>query len=262
MLNIMYKQLIKNFIELFEKNKILILILSVIFLSGVFSGFILPSEFKFSILKIALDKFEGFSDKNQLQNLIGIFSNNSLVGLMMMMLGFTLFLPALIIFFNGVIIGIFLDLIVKLAGLNPKIVFGFVVSILPHGIIEIPALIVCAALGIMIGIKIFFKNYMGKTKRREFIIKLFKIYILILLPAFFLAAFIEVFITPLASGGSLSQLGFAHDEEISNLILNVGELSNIGIEVKELSPEEWAEKTKALNKMDYIEILSLLYNTF
>lgn len=75
----------------------------------------------------------------------------------------------------------------------------FLVGILPHGVIEIPALILGVTLGVHICNKLVKKilkrSFKGELKQA--IIGCLRIYLLWMIPLFFIAAFIETFITPI-----------------------------------------------------------------
>ncbi|MFF2912531.1 stage II sporulation protein M [Paenibacillus sp. NPDC057934] len=81
-----------------------------------------------------------------------IFLNNSIKGVVIIFLG-ALFgiLPALFLLINGAVIGY----IVHLSALQGQDLFSLIVKgLLPHGIIEIPAIIIACAFGLQFGAKV------------------------------------------------------------------------------------------------------------
>ncbi|MFC3750412.1 stage II sporulation protein M [Paenibacillus sp. GCM10012306] len=81
-----------------------------------------------------------------------IFLNNSIKGVVIIFLG-ALFgiLPALFLLINGAVIGY----IVHLSALQGQDLFSLIVKgLLPHGIIEIPAIIIACAFGLQFGARV------------------------------------------------------------------------------------------------------------
>lgn len=112
----------------------------------------------------------------------GIFQRN--IGAAVLTIGLGIiykYLPLLIIIFNGVIFGIIFS---SLSELQVGI-FGFIFSVVPHGIFEIPAFIVSGALGVSLAR--LHPGFSGKIKG------LFESYplILFLFTLFLIAALIE-----------------------------------------------------------------------
>ena len=129
-----------------------------------------------------------------------IFLNNAIKALASIALGILLGLPPLIfVAFNGFIIGVVVSALNSVAGAGIVIA-----SLAPHGIIEVPVLIVSTALGLSVGVESF--RYLGKrnSRVREKLLRGVKFYVKWLLAALLVAAIIEIFITPLIimlSGG-------------------------------------------------------------
>ncbi len=122
-----------------------------------------------------------------------IFLNNAIKSLFVILLGILAGIPGLIfIYINGVIIGIVFSFVIAAKGW-----LAALAGTLPHGIIEIPLLLLTVALSLLIGWESL-RWLMG----RKSIVKLkiafgMKIYLKVILPGLFLAALIETFITPL-----------------------------------------------------------------
>lgn len=121
-----------------------------------------------------------------------IFLNNAIKALVAMVLGIMLGLPTL--FFigsNGFIIGI------TVAALKSHVGYGIIAaSLIPHGIIEIPVLLLTSALGLKIGTESVRFLIGQKSSVKSQLRKSLKIYLKWGLASLFIAAIIEVVITP------------------------------------------------------------------
>ena len=125
--------------------------------------------------------------------LLVIFLNNAIKALAAVVLGIFVGIPPLLfIAINGFIVGL------VVSALQPSMGYGIVVaSLLPHGIIEIPLLILASALGLSVGkesLKYLLRQQSSVKKQLRRGIRL---YLKWVLGALFIAALIEVFITPL-----------------------------------------------------------------
>jgi stage II sporulation protein M len=125
-----------------------------------------------------------------------IFINNAIKALGIIFLGILLGLPTLLfIVLNGFILG---GLGSALESVNGwKYVMA---SFVPHGVIEIPVILLAAALGFTVGMESF-----KWLVRRESRVKLqlsngLKVYVRWILPGLAVAAIIEVLVTPLLIG--------------------------------------------------------------
>lgn len=124
---------------------------------------------------------------------IFVFLNNSFSLILTILLGviFGLF-PLLVLFSNGTLFGIFAFIWQQQFPLT-----DFLLVTLPHGIIEIPILIVGAAIGLKMGQLAFRKVFKKQGQIKPELLIALKFYLKVLLPLLALAAFIEIFITPL-----------------------------------------------------------------
>jgi len=99
-----------------------------------------------------------------------IFLNNVLASLTMMTLGlFFGFAPFFAMVTNGMVLGMTLKLAEKATGEHPLWIFA--TTILPHGILEIPAVLLSAAFGVHLGLavlrrlgSVFFPSQVEKSK--------------------------------------------------------------------------------------------------
>lgn len=125
-----------------------------------------------------------------------IFLNNSVKTIGAVVLGVFFGLPSLFfIGFNGFILG------ALISGLKPVIGCGVIAaSILPHGVVEIPLMLLATALGFIVG----WESLKWATGRRSAVrLRLrqgLKLCLRWILPGLAIAAAIEVFATPLIIG--------------------------------------------------------------
>jgi stage II sporulation protein M len=128
--------------------------------------------------------------------LLIVFINNAIKVLLLVLLGILVGLPLLLfIAVNGFVLG----------GLGAALesVMGWryvLASFVPHGVIEIPLILLAAALGLTVGLESF--KWLG---RRESRVKLqlsngLRVYVRWILPGLAVAAIIEVFVTPSLMG--------------------------------------------------------------
>jgi stage II sporulation protein M len=128
--------------------------------------------------------------------LLIVFINNAIKVLLLVLLGILVGLPPLLfIAVNGFVLG----------GLGAALesVMGWryvLASFVPHGVIEIPLILLAAALGLTVGLESF--KWLG---RRESRVKLqlsngLRVYVRWILPGLAVAAIIEVFVTPSLMG--------------------------------------------------------------
>lgn len=99
-------------------------------------------------------------------------------------------IPVAILFFNGIIIGAILEIARKETG-----DFVMLVSIVPHGIFEIPAVIASGALGLMLGQAVRDEIYRNRDAAPE-AYRFGRIFVRYIIPFIAIAACIEGFITP------------------------------------------------------------------
>ena len=122
--------------------------------------------------------------------------NNIRASALMAILGIIpfLFLPAIILGYNAVIIGIACAFSMAMG----TGVSFLVLALLPHGIFEIPALILSAVLGIYL-CKELVKKLVGRSRLASFsgvFLSMLRFYLCVILPLLVVAALVETYITP------------------------------------------------------------------
>lgn len=122
-----------------------------------------------------------------------IFLNNAVKALAAIALGILLGIPPLIfVAANGFMLGVAISALKSTAG------YGLIVAgLAPHGIIEIPLLLLASALGLRIGWQSLRYLIGQKSSMRAQLRNGIRIYLKWILAGLFIAALIEVFITPI-----------------------------------------------------------------
>jgi stage II sporulation protein M len=124
-----------------------------------------------------------------------IFTNNLRAVTVMLITGmFFGLVPFFSLAFNGFIVGVFLGLIFY----QGHSLMYFIAGVAPHGILEIPAIIIAGAYGIKVGLNLLApaKEYTRKTQLLQNLADGIKLYVLLVF-LLVIAAAIEVGITPL-----------------------------------------------------------------
>ncbi|MEM3615394.1 MAG: stage II sporulation protein M [Candidatus Methanomethylicia archaeon] len=167
---------------------------TLIFMVGVFLGLItiLPEPVGEEFINPLKEMAKMYNPFNPITVML-IFAKNALAVMIMWISGFLLAIPTIIsLWLNGYIIGF----VIKLSG-NP---IQALIGILPHGIIEIPAVLIAGAAGIRVGLTIIGKASSIFTHKKvsltRVILETFRamqLSIILLIPA----AIIETYITPI-----------------------------------------------------------------
>jgi stage II sporulation protein M len=127
--------------------------------------------------------------------MLGIFFNNATASVLAMISGLAAGLvPLVFVISNGMIIGIILEMIITKAGVAEGITL-FLVGILPHGIFELPAVLISTAIGIKMGYKVIMSLLSRKDLFTEDLKNGMLIFIFWILPILLIAAVIETYVT-------------------------------------------------------------------
>jgi len=162
--------------------------------------------------------FESFQDSfgwiktlQPIEIMFVIFLNNAFKSLLAMILGIGFaVVPILFVMSNGIILSMVADIISQEKGY----LFLFA-SLLPHGILELPMILLSAGIGLRLGYVTFSSMKTVRTESnwgqpqsiRSYIMRIaadlrpelisgVRFFIRVILPLLFLAAFIETFVTP------------------------------------------------------------------
>ena len=159
---------------------------------GYFSAYNSPEEAR-NVLSEFEKVFATVLESSSFMQFIFIFLNN-IFSLFLSLISGLLFgiAPFVFLFSNGMLLGVFAFLWQQEFALS-----GFLMGILPHGIIEIPLLIVGAAIGLKIGKAVIDKFFKKKGEIKPVVMLGLDFFIKIMIPLALIAAAIEVYITPL-----------------------------------------------------------------
>ncbi len=183
---------LKSYLKSSWKHILIIICIFVIFvLAGLFvpiQNLGLPENY-IQMLKNSLDWIKGL---NPVEILLVIFLNNAVKCFFAIVLGVGLgIIPILFVGGNGLILGL-----VAIETFNEKGLNFVLAALLPHGIIEIPMILISAGLGLRLGVYMYNFIRGEKIDMRYELVKSLQIFTRIIMPLLFLAATIETFVTP------------------------------------------------------------------
>jgi stage II sporulation protein M len=165
----------------------------VVFLASIFLGYFwaqTESEAVATFLDTLFENFTSIGTAGPVTLFLLIFLNNTVKTFFMMLLGILFGIaPLFFLFSNGFVIGV-----VVYALLQEMSITSVLIGLLPHGVIELPVLLLTAALGLWLGSR--FSLYLRhKEPLTQPLRKVLYVYGYICIPLFFFAAFVEVFVT-------------------------------------------------------------------
>jgi len=178
--------------------KAMFLIMLLLFVIGILLGFFATLAFQ-SLGEIGFVKeltkqiYGGAPTKfYSFDTALYIFGRNMLVALISIALGIAVFVPGLIVFANGFVVGLIAFFVTSL--MQSPIVS--IAAIAPHGIIEIPAILLATGFGTKIGVE--FWRYIVRRSKDELLRTLRKAPMIIAIVALmlFAASIVETFVTP------------------------------------------------------------------
>lgn len=126
------------------------------------------------------------SDATGFEMFSAIFSNNIIACLLFLVSGLILGIPPIMfLVFNGFIVG----WVSYLAAAEESLLYVFL-ALAPHGIIEIPTITLCAAMGVGLGYSIFNK-FRSVPGFQNYLVDSVKVFVMRVVPFLALAAAIE-----------------------------------------------------------------------
>ena len=171
-------------------------LVTAIFLVSVVSGYLYADSNPYEsamVMQELSGELGWITDLDPVLILFAIFLNNAIKSFLVIVLGVLVIIPIMFIVLNGYILGIVMCESARIEG--PVFVAA---AILPHGIIELPMVLLSAALGTRIGMLLLLR-ISGKISTEEILSTLkwsISFYFRWILPLLFVAAVIETFITP------------------------------------------------------------------
>ena len=172
-----------------------ILIVAGIFIVSFMAGLLVSLQdlgLSENYLEMLKNSFGWIKTLNPIGIMLVIFLNNALKSLLSLVLGagFGL-IPVLFVGGNGLLLGLLVNLVLKQEGL-----LFVLAAILPHGIIELPMILISAGLGLRLGYFMYISLKGEKKDMRFELIESLRIYVKIIMPLLFVSAMIETFVTP------------------------------------------------------------------
>ena len=159
----------------------------VLFLVITLIGAVFPIFFQEQILKLLKEIMEQTQGLDSLELTQFIMFNNLKSSLIALVLGiFFGIIPLGVTVVNAYVLGFVINKSVMIEG--PLIIW----RLFPHGIFELPAILISISLGLRLGLFLFI--YQGKNRGKEFwkwIIQSIRIFILIIMPLLVIAGIIE-----------------------------------------------------------------------
>lgn len=174
---------------------------SLIFLTGCFLGWLVFWQNPVFILE-NLDKLLGnlleISEKMERASKLSvagyIFQNNARALLVMIFGGIAFgIVPFSALVFNGFVVGV----VLALNFYHGQSLYFFLAGMLPHGILELPAILTGAAFGLKTGAELLFSKGKSRIKILKENLKEGILALGILIPVLLIAALIEAVVTPL-----------------------------------------------------------------
>lgn len=170
-----------------KEIKVYFLIVSIIFVVFALIGFIFPIFFVDLIAEFVKRIAEQTSGLGFSSMLFFILSNNISTAFFGMIFGVLLgIFPVFNAVLNGYVLGFVMNKTAEVAGTS------ILLRLLPHGIFELPALIISLGLGLRLGMFILAKN-----KKKDFLYALencFRVFLFIVVPLLLVAGVIETWL--------------------------------------------------------------------
>jgi len=183
-------------LEYLRSSRKYILIMTGIFIISVIAGLVASlkdlglSENYLDMLK---ESFGWIKDLHPIGIMLVIFLNNAFKSLLAIVLGAGFgIIPVIFIAGNGVLLGLVANQVSIEKG-----TFFVLAAILPHGIMEIPMVLISSGLGLRLGYLMLSSILGKKTDMRYELMQSLRIYMRIVVPLLFVAAVVETFVTPM-----------------------------------------------------------------
>jgi stage II sporulation protein M len=163
-----------------------------VFAFAIGAGFAMtmPGEAQ-RIMDLIAGQFVGFEDQSSFDLMISLFLHNALICALMAILGLALgIITLLVVFDNGLMIGLIGTLAAGKSG--PLVTIA---ALLPHGIIEIPAMALSASIGLYLGYCILMTLFGRRMNVAGEIVESARMFVAWILPMLLVAAFVESYVT-------------------------------------------------------------------
>jgi stage II sporulation protein M len=189
-------RILRYFIEALSYTKLnrkYIYFAAYIFIFFIILGLVLPTPdfIQVQIQNMIKELAEKTANLNIFELILFIFKNNFSVAFIGLFLGLIFcFVPILLAVSNGYVLGYVVKVVIFKLGISAGIISLW--KLLPHGIFEIPAILISLGLGIKLGV-VFIKS-LNEGSFKKFLsdfLYLLKVFICVIFPLLLIAAIIE-----------------------------------------------------------------------
>lgn len=158
---------------------------------GLFAAALYPEK-SISLIDQLKEMFGWITVLDPFERMLAIFKNNAINSLLALVLGIGFgIVPVFIVAINGFFLGMVVLVFSKQTGIP------FVLAaIFPHGIIELPMVLLSAGIGLRLGYYVYLYFIGIRTDLKEEIKRGIWFFIRFIAPLLFIAAFIESYVTP------------------------------------------------------------------
>ncbi len=185
----------KDLEYLYSLRKYILAVTVIFFLSLIIGlGFSIKNPgLSESYLQMFEQSFGWITTLNPFLIMLLIFLNNALKSLMALLLGILFgIIPLLFVAGNGIILSMLADAVSRQHG-----TIFVIAAILPHGIVELPMILISAGIGIRLGHVMILYFIGAKADIKQELKQGLRFYFRRIAPLLFVAAAIETFVTPL-----------------------------------------------------------------
>jgi len=145
------------------------------------------------LIELFKENFGWITKLDPFERMLAIFKNNAINSLLALVLGVGFgIVPLALVAVNG----LFLGMVAEIFSTEKGILF-VLAAILPHGIIELPMILISAGIGLRLGHKMFLYLKGAGTDLKQELAQGLWFYLVRILPLLFVAAAVESFVTPI-----------------------------------------------------------------
>jgi stage II sporulation protein M len=185
----------KNF-EYLKSSWKYIFVVSTIFIVSVIAGLLISLKdlgLSENYLETLKNSFGWIRTLSPVSIMLVIFLNNAVKSLFAIVLGAGFgIIPIIFVGGNGIILGVIANEVSKQQG-----IIIVLAALLPHGIIEIPMILISAGLGLRLGYFMYISLRGEKKDMRSELAGSLRLYMRVIMPLLFVSAMIETFVTPI-----------------------------------------------------------------
>ncbi|MCZ7402575.1 MAG: stage II sporulation protein M [Candidatus Methanoperedens sp.] len=186
----------KKDLEYILSSRKYILIMTGLFIISVIAGLVASLKdlgLSENYLEMMKNSFGWIKNLSPIGIMLVIFLNNALKSLLAILLGAGFgIIPLIFVGGNGILLGLIANQVSSEKG-----TLFVLAAILPHGIIEIPMVLLSSGLGLRLGY-LMYSSIMGKeTDMKSELRQSLRIYVRIIMPLLFVSAVVETFVTPM-----------------------------------------------------------------